>query len=101
MDKIKSYLGLSIKSNSVVIGQDRLKEYNKKVCLLVLSPNASPNLKDLAKRLKGKFNCPLIETKENLEVLIYKEGCKILGLTMESLASAVLTQNNYYNEIKE
>lgn len=101
MNKIKSYLGLSLKSNRVVIGQDRLKEYNKKVYLLVLSPNASNNLKDLAVRLKDKFNCPLIQTKENLEDIICRAGCKIIALTMESLAKAVLTQNNDYIEIKE
>ena len=101
MNKIKSYLGLSRKSNSVVIGQDRLKEYSKKVFVLVISPTATKNLKDLALRLKSKFNCPLIETKENLEDIISMVGCKIVGLTMESLAKAVLEQNNDYKEIKE
>lgn len=101
MSKIKSYLGLSRKSNSVVIGQDRLKAYDKRVYVIVISPNATKNLKDLSIRLKAKFNCPLIETKENLEDIISIAGCKVVGLIMESLAKAVLAQNNEYNEIKE
>ena len=75
--------------------------YNKKVYLIVLSPSASKNLKDLSVRLKDKFGCKLIKTKENLEDIISRTGCKIVGLTMESLAQAVLTQNNDYYEIKE
>jgi len=101
LNKIKSYLGLSIKSGKIVIGQDRLKDYNKKVHLIVVSPTASQNLKDLSLRLKEKFGCELIETKEDLESLLSRSGCKIVGLTMESLAQAVLTQTNEYKCIKE
>lgn len=100
MSKIKSYLGLCVKSGSVVIGQDRLKQNNKKIYLLVLSPTATQNLKDLSFRLSEKFGCDLIITNLVLEDLICKEGCKFVGVTNENLASAILTQENEYSLIR-
>ena len=96
MSKIKSYLGLCVKSGGVVIGQDRLKQNTKKIYLLVLSPTATQNLKDLSFRLSEKFGCELIMTNSVLEELICKTGCKIVGITNNSLADAILTQENEF-----
>ena len=58
---IKTYLGFSLKSRAVVIGQDRLKDAKDKVHLIVYCSTASQNLKDLIKRLAEKFNCSRVE----------------------------------------
>lgn len=100
MSKIKSYLGLCVKSNSVVMGQDRLKRNAKKVYVLILSPTASQNLIDLSIRLSVKFDCDCVQTKELLESLIAKENCKVIGLTNESLAKAVLLQKEEYEYLR-
>ena len=99
MVKIKSYLGLSVKSGAVVIGQDKLKGFKKSVHLIVVSPNATQNLIDLSVRLKQKFGCECIKTNTLLEELINIAGCKIVGLTNNSLAQAVLTQSDEYTRI--
>lgn len=95
---IKTYVGFSIKSNNVVIGQDQLKNTNKKVKLIMICPTASNNLVDLATRLAEKFDCKLIETDENLENYVFKENCKLIGLTNESLVKAILNVKDAYKE---
>lgn len=100
MSKIKSYLGLCVKSGSVVIGQDRLKKFNKQIYLLVVSPTATQNLKDLSTRLSEKFGCDSIITNSVLEELICKAGCKVVGITNNSLAEAIFTQENEYSLLR-
>lgn len=100
MKKFKTYLGLSIKSNQIVIGQDRLKSYNKRVSLLIICPTASKNLNDLAVRLAVKFNCPLIKTINDLEREANIRNCKLLGLTNDSLSGAILSQEDEFTFIR-
>lgn len=93
---IKAYLGFSIKSRAIVIGQDRLKETKEKIKLIVYCPTASQNLKDLVDRLADKFKCKAILMDEKLEDYTSIEGCKVLGLTNLSLAEAIVkvAENN-------
>lgn len=100
MSKLKSYLGLSVKSGSVVIGQDRLKKNKSKLYALILSQNATDNLTDLAIRLAEKFDCELIQTNELLENLIHISGCKFVGITNQSLAEAILKQNTEWKNLR-
>ena len=101
MSKLESYLGLCRKSGQIVIGQDNLKKFSKKINLLVISNTASDNLIDLAKRLADKFNCKLIQPNLPLEQVSHIDGCKIVGLTLKSLADAILEHTNEYKVIKE
>ena len=86
---IKTYLGFSLKSRSVVIGQDRLKDCKEKIHLIVYCHTASQNLKDLIKRLAEKFNCRYILLND-LQEYTNMDGCKVLGLTNKSLADAII-----------
>lgn len=87
---IKTYLGFSIKSRAIVIGQDRLKETKEKIHLIVYCSSASQNLKDLVLRLAEKFKCKALLLDEKLEDYTSIEGCKVLGLTNQSLADAII-----------
>ncbi len=87
---IKTYIGFSIKSKSVVIGQDRLKETKDKISLIVYCNTASQNLKDLILRLSEKFNCKAIMLDDDLELYTSILGCKVLGITNKSLADAII-----------
>ena len=86
---IKTYLGFSIKSRAIVIGQDRLKDFNDKVHLIVYCSTASQNLQDLIKRLAEKFKCKYI-LLDDLQEYTSIDGCKVLGLTNKSLADAII-----------
>ena len=87
---IRTYLGFSIKSKSVVIGQDRLKASKDKIYLIIYCSTASQNLKDLSIRFAEKFKCKAICLDEILEVYTSISGCKVIGLTNNSLAEAIL-----------
>ena len=87
---IRTYLGFSIKSRSIVIGQDRLKASKDKICLIIYCLTSSQNLKDLANRLAEKHKCKILCLDESLELYTNLEGCKVLGLTNPSLAEAII-----------
>ena len=92
---IRTYLGFSIKSKAIVIGQDRLKVNKGKIYLIVYCSTASQNLKDLSLRLATKFKCKAIMLPD-MESYTNISGCKVLGLTNESLANAIIkvAENN-------
>lgn len=87
---IKTYLGFCIKSRSIVIGQDRLKVSKEKIYLIVYCNTASQNLKDLISRLSDKFKCKALMLDENLEQYTSIIGCKVLGITNQSLAEQII-----------
>lgn len=92
---IRTYLGFCIKSRAIVIGQDRLKVDKGKIYLIVYCSTASQNLKDLILRLATKFKCKAIMLQD-MESYTNISGCKVLGLTNESLANAIIkvAENN-------
>lgn len=87
---IRTYLGFSIKSRAVVIGQDKLKSNKGKIYLIIYCKSASQNLKDLAKRMADKYNCKAICLDASLQDYTSLDGCKVVGLTNISLAQAIL-----------
>ena len=86
---VKTYLGFSIKSGAVVIGQDRLKVTKDKIHLILYCASGSQNLKDLALRLAERYSCKAI-CVDDLEGYTSKQGCKLIGLTNNSLAEAII-----------
>ena len=87
---IKTYLGFSIKSRAIVIGQDRLKVSKSQIYLIVYCSSSSQNLKDLVARLSDRFKCNALMLDEKLEDYTNIEGCKVLGLTNKSLADQII-----------
>ena len=100
MNKIKSYIGLCVKSNGIIIGQDKLKQSKKRPYLIVLSPNATDNLKDLAIRLGDKFHCEVITTNIVLEELINISNCKIVGIINITLTKAIKNCDNEFTVLR-
>lgn len=96
---IKTYLGFSIKSRAIVIGQDRLKQTKDNVYLLVYCDTASTNLKDLVKRLGERFKCEVLCLDEKLEDYTSIKGCKALGVTNKSLADNIIKVANGKGEV--
>lgn len=90
--QIKTYIGFSIKSNQIVIGQDRLKASKDKIELIIYCQTASENLVNLAKNQSIKHKCKCVMLDDSLENYTGKVGCKIIGLTNISLAEAIIKQ---------
>lgn len=86
---IKTYIGFCIKSRAIVIGQDRLKSNKDKIHLILYCSSASQNLIDLGKRLSERFGCEYLKV-DGLAEYTNLDGCKIVGLTNQSLADAII-----------
>ena len=73
-----------------MIGQDRLKVTKDKIHLIVYCSTASQNLKDLISRLADKFKCKALTLDAELEEYTSIKGCKVLGITNQSLAQQII-----------
>ena len=97
MNKIISYIGFAIKAKKIIIGQGKLKTTLQKIYLILVSKTASKNLKDLAQNVANKHNCQLIITNCELSTLTNLNDIKIIGITDENLANAILKEKEKLN----
>lgn len=97
MNKIISYVGFAIRSNSLIAGQTPLKRTTKKLHVILVCNSGSENLKDLAKNLAIKYHCQYIITKISLELLTNIKDVKIIGITDENLSKAIIQNKEIIN----
>ncbi len=97
MKKIISYIGFAIKANHVITGQTAIKLAKKQINLILVSSNASENLKSLARNVANKHACECIVTKPDLEDLTHIKDIKIIALTDENLAKAIINNKEIIN----
>lgn len=95
INKILSYLGFAKKSGSIVYGLDNLEKYKKCVYLVLYSDQLSENSFNKLARLvnERKWRMGALKNK-TLDELLMVNNCKIIGLTNESLANAIVMANN-------
>ena len=76
MDKIKlqGYINIAKKAGYVIIGGDKLYNYNKKLYLVIYSNDASKNTLKVIEKLKQR-DVPIIAL-ENLEDIMNIKNCK-------------------------
>ena len=97
MNKIISYIGFAVKSDSLIAGQTPLKRTKKQLYVILVCNTASENLKNLAKNTANKHNCECIITKINLSELSNLKDIKIIGLTDENLSKAIIENKEIIN----
>lgn len=88
--KIETYIGFAIKKGSTVFGVDNIKQYRKKIYLIVYTPDLSHNSLSVLQRICKKKEC-LLKAIPNYELLGDK-NCKALAICDKSLADAI-TEN--------
>jgi len=93
-NKIETYLGFAVKSGKIVFGFDNLCETRKKVKLVICSPTVNNKIKQKLILLCKHKKWELIETLDLLEELIYRDNCKVVGITDDNLASAIMKMEN-------
>lgn len=86
-EKIKSYLGISHKAGYLIIGADNLKNYNKKLYLILVDKNISNTLQKVINKFEGQIQVEIIE---NLNELVEIENCKIVGIKNYGLANEII-----------
>ena len=94
INKIQSYLGFAKKSGSIIYGLDNLEKYRKCVYLVLYSDQLSENSYNKLKRLvnERKWRMGALKGK-TLDDLLMVNNCKVVGLTNESLAKAIVLAN--------
>lgn len=102
VNKIQSYLGFAKKSKAIVFGLDNLEKYNKNIYLILyvkqLSENSLNKLNKLVNEKKWKMG---VLINQSIDELLYVDNCKVIGITNENLADAILKSNNYDFELVE
>lgn len=88
IEKIKGYFNISHKANYLIIGGEKLSDYNKKLYLVVYDNTAQKNTLKVIEKLKEK-NIPIISV-DNLEELISIKNCKIIGLKNKNLSEIII-----------
>lgn len=94
MDKIKlqGYINIAKKAGYVIIGGDKLYNYNKKLYLVIYSKDASKNTLKVVEKLKQR-DVPIIAL-ENLEDIMNIKNCKIIAIKNKNLSDIILDAIN-------
>ena len=92
IDKIKGYLNIAKKAGYVIIGGEKLENYNKKLYLVIYDKSAQKNTLKIVEKIKDK-DIKIIEL-ENLETLININNCKIIGIKNKNLSDIIINLMN-------
>lgn len=88
--KAQTFIGFAIKARKCKIGSNAIQTA-KKANLIIVCDSASDNTKKQAEKFAGRFNCPIITSvKHSLEQLTYKENAKVMAITDQALARAIM-----------
>ena len=87
--KVLTYLGFAKRSGNLRTGVNAINTL-KHASLLILCASASANTEKDAVKLSVKLACPLLKSTALVEDLTGKENCKLLAVTEENLAKAIL-----------
>ena len=88
--KAQTFIGFTIRTGKFRIGLNAVQTL-KKIKLLIVCKSASENTKDKAKSIKNKYACPmLITVSHTLDQLTSKENAKVMAVTDDALAKAII-----------
>ena len=88
INKLKGYLNISHKAGYLIVGGEKLSNYNKKLYLVIYDKTAQKNTTKVVEKIKEK-NIPIIEV-DNLEELTSIKNCKIIGLKNKNLSEIII-----------
>ncbi len=92
--KAETYVGFAIRKGSYKIGVNAINTL-KRAKLLIVCRTAGNDTARQAKKLAKRFNCRLLQTvKTDLSQIVYREKAKLLAITDEPLALAVINGND-------
>ena len=94
-NKIATYLGFAIKSNKIIYGYDSLKEYNKKLYLVIVCNTANEKYIEFAKQKQTQTQCDIYKVaKGTLDDLLHRANCKMIGIKSKDLAVAIINNKS-------
>lgn len=87
--KIDGLVSIARKAGFVIIGQDNLKKYDKKLYLLLCDNNAGNSLLRETKFLADKRNIPMFQI-DGLDKATAIENCKVIGIKNKSISDNII-----------
>ncbi len=91
--KVETFIGFAIRSRSLYTGSNTIATL-RKAYLVIVCDSAAEGTKKTALSYANKFKCPLMISKLLLEDIVLKENCKIVAITDENLAKAIIDNKN-------
>jgi len=98
---INKYLSICRKANYLIIGADNLKNYHKKLYLIVIYGETTKNISKVVLDKLQEYSIPCIAAKEPFSEAIGAVNCKIVGVKNKGLADEILQQVNEYTHFRE
>ena len=86
-NKVQGYLNLAQKAGYIIWGGETLKDYTKKLYLVLFDGQAQKNTQKIVLKIKER-GIKTIEI-ENLGALVNKPNCKIIGIKNKSLSDQI------------
>lgn len=87
ISKIKGYINIAQKAGYIIIGGEKLENYNKKLYLIIYDSSSQKNTLKIVEKLKEK-GIPVVEI-ENLSQYVNINNCKIIGLKNKNLSDII------------
>ena len=100
-DKILSYIGFAIRARNVKMGVNSCETLKGRVPLFILCKSASLNTQKDAISLAKKHNSKIVVSVNPLEEIVCKQNCKLIAITNNELAKAILNNLNEHFVILE
>ncbi len=88
MSDLKGLISIARKAGYVVIGQENLVGYDKKLYLLILDKTAGKSLEREITFLAKRRALPLLRV-ENLGEILKIDNCKVIGIRNKNLSEEI------------
>lgn len=87
-NKLQGYLNIAKKAGYVIIGGEKLYNYNKKLYLVIYDNTSEKNTLKVVEKIKQR-NIPIFSI-DNLQDIISIKNCKIIGIKNKNLSDIMM-----------
>ena len=89
LNKVSGLISIAKKAGYVIVGQDKLSGYDKKLYLILMDKSAGKSLVREMSFLSQKKNLHL-QIVEDLENLVTIKNCKVIGIKNKALSEKII-----------
>ena len=87
-NKLQGYLNVAKKAGYVIIGGEKLYNYNKKLYLVIYDNTSEKNTLKVVEKIK-QINIPVFSI-DNLQDIVSIKNCKIIGIKNKNLSDIMM-----------
>lgn len=87
-NKLQGYLNIAKKAGYVIIGGEKLYNYNKKLYLVIYDNTSEKNTLKVIDKIKQR-NIPIFSI-DNLQEIVSIKNCKIIGIKNKNLSDIMM-----------